>query len=175
MPDYEYTEDELVGFHFEKMGDFLRAYVLLTSKTDYTKKVEQLLDWQKQAQEHEEYDGKFRGLIGAFVDTYDGKENLLNYKAFSAGPLREYLVEALPYNTQFNNDIITLLLKSMTPALIRALVVKFNDYGSGEIVTLHKTLNGMTMPERDAVWSEAINLFCDKYGFDFSRCVVSNQ
>ena len=169
MPDYEYTEDELVGFHFEKMGDFLRAYVLLTSKTDYTKKVEQLLEWQKQAQKHEEYDGKFRGLIGAYVDTYDGKENLLEYKAFSAGPLREYLVEALPYNTQFNNDIITLLLKSMTPALIRALVVKFNDYGRGEIVTLHKTLKGMTMPERDAVWTEAINEFCDKYGYDFSR------
>ncbi len=169
MPDYEYIEDELVGFHFEKMGDFLRAYVLLTSKTDYAKKVEQLVEWQKKVKEHEEYDGKFRGLIGAYVDTYDGKENLLDYKAFSDGPLREYLVEALPYNTQYNKGIIVLLLKSMTPALVRALVVKFNDFGSDEIVTLHKTLKGMTMPDRDAVWSEAINEFCDKYGCDFSR------
>lgn len=169
MPDYKFDEDELVGFHFEKMGDFLRAYVLLTSKTDYAKKVDQLVEWQKKVKEHEEYDGKFRGLIGAYMDTYEGKENLLGYKAFSEGPLREYLVEALPYNTQYNKDIITLLLKNMTPALVRSLVVKFNDFGSDEILTLHKTLGGMTMPGRDAVWSEAINEFCDMYGFDFSR------
>lgn len=169
MPDYEYIEDELVGYHFEKMGDFLRAYVLLTSKTDYDKKVDQLVEWHKKAQEHEEFEGRFRGLIGAFVDTYDGKEDLLGYKAFSEGPLREYLVEALPYNTKYNKDIIVLLLKSMTPALVRALMIHFNDFGSEEILTLHKTLRGMTLPERDAVWSEAINEFCDKYGLDFSR------
>ena len=169
MPDYECIENEVVGFHFEKMGDFLRAYVLLNSKTDFTKKIDQLMEWQKFAKNHDEFEGKFRGLIGAYIDTYDGKENLLNNKAFADGPLREYLIEALPYNTKYNKDIIALLLKSMTPALVHALVVKFNDYGSDEIRTLHKTLCSMTIPERDAVWSEAINEFCDTYGDDFGR------
>lgn len=169
MPDYEFIENELVGFHFEKMGDFLRAYVLLNSKTDYAKKVDQLIELQKYTKSHDEYEGKFRGLIGAYIDTYNGKENLLNNKSFTDGPLREYLIEALPYNTKYNKDIIALLLKSMTPALVRVLVVKFNDYGSDEIRTLHKMLLGMSMPERDAVWSEAINEFCDIYGYDFHR------
>ncbi|MCR4798904.1 MAG: trypsin-like peptidase domain-containing protein [Bacteroidales bacterium] len=169
MPDYECIENEVVGFHFEKMGDFLRAYVLLNSKTDFTKKIDQLMEWQKFAKNHDEFEGKFRGLIGAYIDIYEGKENLLKNWAFKEGPLREYLVEALSYNTKYNKDIIVLLLKSMTPALVRTLVVKFNDLGSEEIFTLHKTLLRMTMPERDAVWSEAINEFCDEYGLNFSR------
>ena len=169
MTDYKYIEEELVGFHFEKMGDFLRAYVLLKSKIDDAKKVNQLLGWQKRLEEHEEFEGKFRGLIGAYIDIYEGKENLLENWAFKDGPLREYLVEALPYNTKYNKDIIVILLKSMTPALVRALVIKFNDLCHEDIVILHKTLQGMTMPERDLVWSEAINEFCDKYGFDFGK------
>ncbi|MBP5584318.1 MAG: hypothetical protein J6X43_10290, partial [Bacteroidales bacterium] len=95
MPDYECIENEVVGFHFEKMGDFLRAYVLLNSKTDFTKKIDQLMEWQKFAKNHDEFEGKFRGLIGAYIDIYEGKENLLKNWAFKEGPLREYLVEAL--------------------------------------------------------------------------------
>lgn len=169
MPDYEFIEDEVVGFHFEKMGDFLRAYVLMNSKTDDKGKIEHLLEWQRRVKEDDDHDGKFRGLIGAYIDIYDGKDNLLKQWAFAEGPLREYLIEALPYNTKYNKEIIGLLLKSTTPALVRALVVKFNDYGQDEIITLHKALRGMAMADRDIVWSEAINEFCDMYGYDFGR------
>ena len=168
LPNY-YEAEEVVGFHFEKMGDFLRAYVLTSANRDLDSKLNQLLLWEKDQRDNEEYEGKFKGLIGAFVDTYNGKENLLDVKVFSEGVLRPYLVEALPYNTKYNEGIVQLLLKSVSPELVRALVVRFNDYEKGEIVALHKTLGRMTMPERDAVWSEALNRFYDSYGYDFGN------
>ncbi len=168
LPNY-YNEEVVVGFHFEKMGDFLRAYVLSNANRDLDSKLNQLLLWEKDQRDNEEFEGKFKGLIGAFVDTYNGKENLLEVQAFSDGVLRPYLVEALPYNTKYNEGIVKLLLKSMSPELVRALVVRFNDYRKGEMVALHKTLGPMTMPERDAVWSEAVNQFYDSYRYDFGN------
>jgi len=164
-----YEDEEVVGFHFEKMGDFLRAYVLSSANRGFESKLSQLLQWEKEQRDNEEYEGKFKGLIGAFVDTYDGEENLLDIKAFNSGVLRPYLVEAIPYNTKYNNEIVRLLLKSMSPELVRALVSHFNDYGSSEIVTLHKALGSLAMPERDAVWSEAVNQFYNSYKYDFGN------
>lgn len=168
LPNY-YEDEDVVGFHFEKMGDFLRAYVLASANRSLDSKLNLLLQWEKDQRDNEEYEGKFRGLIGAFVDTYDGDENLLEVKAFSDGLLRSYLVEAIRYNTRYNKDIVKLLLKSMTPDLVRTLVLSFNDYGDGEIVVLHHILGSMTMPERDAVWSEAVNQFYDSYRYDFGN------
>ena len=166
---YDDEEEDVVGFHFEKMGDFLRAYVLSKANRALDSKLNQLLQWEKNQRDNEEYEGKFRGLLGAFIDTYDGDENLLSIRAFSDGVLRPYLVEALRYNTKYNKDIVKLLLKSMTPELVHALVVCFNDYGTDEIVVLHQTLSSMTMPERDYVWSEAVNRFYDSYRYGFGQ------
>ena len=166
MPNFD-DENETVGYHFEKMGDFLRAYVLSTAERSLESKLDQLLLWQKKQVENEEYEGRFKGLIGAFVDTYNGEEDLLQYHVFTEGPLRPFLVEALPYNTKYNTGIVKLLLKSVSPELVRALVLRFNDYGGKEIVTLRNELLSMTMPERDLVWSEAVNRFYDSYKFDF--------
>lgn len=175
IPNYEEGYRETIGFHFEKMGDFLRAHVLLESKMKDEQKIDWLVKEERYVTGNDTYKGKFQGLIGAFVSTHKGEKSLLDYPAFSKGTLKKYLVYALPYNSQYNGGIVRLLLEETTPDLVRALLNGFSHYDSSTIVTLHKELMRTTMPQRDYIWSEAVNQFYDKYSYDLGNWEIQEN
>lgn len=167
--NYSDQYDATIGFHYDKMGDFLRAYALMQSKMNIERKIDWLVEQEQYVSKNDEHIGKFSGLIGAFVSIYDGAKNLLEYPAFFKGSLRKYLIYSLPYNTQYTGQIVKLLLQGTCPDLVRALINGFNDYSNDAIITLHKELCHMTLSQRDYIWSEAVNQYYDEYSYDFGR------
>lgn len=162
------VNETLIGFDYEEMGDFLRAYMLFVSKMDSEAVVNWLCSQDDYIQRNKLDGRKFANMIGAFLSIKDPKSEILQFPAFNNGKLTKYLLNALQYkNGARNAEILKILIQSGNSDYVDYLVEGFNEYGIEIIEILHEELMKLEISRRDLLWTSKVNEAYDLYGKEY--------
>lgn len=153
-----------VEFEYENLGDYMRAFTLLSSKMDGEVIAQWLFEQKTLITQKRLSRTKFTHFVGALLSVGEVKTDAFLGMALKGKIWDEELMEALQYRGRYNKTIVSKFLHDGTMKIVTFLIRDVDVYGEDIIEGVHQTLMEMTLSERDLNWSVKLNELYDWNG-----------
>lgn len=173
--EYKLNSELKTAFQYDSMGDYIRAWCLLTEKKDDEDRLDLV------AQLAESIDKQALGYnkrvhishtIKAFLSSWNPAEDIWRRDVFSNGVLTQLLLESLeqrnltsPRSTLPKDLVAEMVLKNDAFINPEYLLNNFTLYRDFLIEPVHKKLMAMSMLERDERWTINVNRMYDDHSY----------
>lgn len=161
-------EDDLVQVEYEKMGDYMKAKELLSSKMDNDKLIDLIADMYRQVSKPD-YSGnatKFSNMLAALFALWGDDANRSNHNLIEDVRLKQvidsYCGVLKDEKGICQNELIDYYYQNARPIDVDGYWTDRKTKTIEELKALHSRLLNMAQAERDLLWTEPVNLLFDR-------------